>query len=293
MAALGELIRQAREAKGLSLQDVSSATKIREHILTALERESYADLPAPVFVRGFLRTLARQLGLNTDQLLALYAQVSPEAPPDVPEKPARDERPTPAPPAGLNSASLAAGIVAVVVMAGIVWGGSRVLEGLALPGSPPAVSTAAPAAPTANATTALVSTPDATRAPPPTPSLPAAFPTATPTPTASALQKFEIKLEVTARSWLKIEADGAVVYEGILEAGDSKTFTARQRITMRSGNAGGVNAIVNGQSQGPLGGAGDVVDRQWVINDKGVIATTTPTWANPPNTPTPTSTPQP
>ena len=79
MSPLGELLRERREAKGFSLQSVSSTTKIREHILVALECGAYDCLPAPVFVRGFLRTLARQLGLDAEELLALYVAAVPQS----------------------------------------------------------------------------------------------------------------------------------------------------------------------------------------------------------------------
>ena len=76
MPALGQLLRQGRESRNLSLQAVAGATKIREHILVALENENYDALPAPVFVRGFLRTLARHLALDSAELLGLYEAVT-------------------------------------------------------------------------------------------------------------------------------------------------------------------------------------------------------------------------
>ena len=76
---LGDLLRERREARGFSLQSVASSTKIREHILVALESGTYDCLPAPVFVRGFLRTLARHLGLDADELLALYVAAVPQS----------------------------------------------------------------------------------------------------------------------------------------------------------------------------------------------------------------------
>jgi hypothetical protein len=57
---------------------------------------------------------------------------------------------------------------------------------------------------------------------------------------------------------------------------------------MRAGNGGGVTAVVNGKLVGLLGASGDVVDKQWVLNDAGAVASTTPTWTDPPVAATPT-----
>src|SRR5207302_8938973 len=75
---LGNLLRDAREAKGLSPQDIFNATKIRSNVLDALEAEDYGNLPAPVYVRGLLRTLSKPLELNAAALLALYEMAVPD-----------------------------------------------------------------------------------------------------------------------------------------------------------------------------------------------------------------------
>jgi len=87
---------------------------------------------------------------------------------------------------------------------------------------------------------------------------------------------------MTGRSWIRVDADGVSVFQGILEAGTSKTFSAHNRITMRAGNGAGVSAAVNGSAQGALGASGDVVDRQWVLNDTGTVSSTPPVWSTPP-----------
>ena len=87
---------------------------------------------------------------------------------------------------------------------------------------------------------------------------------------------------MTGRSWVRVDADGVSIFQGILEAGTSKTFSAHNRITLRAGNGAGVSASVNGSAQAPLGASGDVVDRQWVLNDTGTVSSTPPVWSTPP-----------
>lgn len=69
---LGEVLRAAREAKGVDLVRVERDTKIRERYLAALESGDYPDLPGAVYTRGFLRNYGAYLGLDTDYLLDLY-----------------------------------------------------------------------------------------------------------------------------------------------------------------------------------------------------------------------------
>lgn len=69
----GAAIKKAREAKGLSHADLESRTKITAKILRALEEERYADMPnARVYVRGFVRCIAREVGLDQDAVSSSY-----------------------------------------------------------------------------------------------------------------------------------------------------------------------------------------------------------------------------
>jgi len=52
---LGNQLREAREAAGLSLPDVEEATRIRRALLQALEEERFSDLPGDVYTKGFIR----------------------------------------------------------------------------------------------------------------------------------------------------------------------------------------------------------------------------------------------
>jgi len=69
---LGEVLRAAREAKGIDLVRVERDTKIRERYLSALERGEYRELPGAVYTRGFLRNYGAYLGLDPEYLIDLY-----------------------------------------------------------------------------------------------------------------------------------------------------------------------------------------------------------------------------
>ena len=70
MADIGTTLRDARTQRGLSIEQVSQDTRISARFLEALETERFDSLPAPVYVRGFLRSYASYLKLDPAPLLA-------------------------------------------------------------------------------------------------------------------------------------------------------------------------------------------------------------------------------
>jgi cytoskeletal protein RodZ len=74
MDELGLILQEARENKGLTLDQVQEETRINATYLAALENGEYSTLPSPVHVRGFLRNYARFLELDPNPLLERYRQ---------------------------------------------------------------------------------------------------------------------------------------------------------------------------------------------------------------------------
>jgi cytoskeleton protein RodZ len=85
-ARLGALLRECREAKGVSVDDLSRATRIGPRHILALEEDRFRDLPAPVFVRGFIRSYCAAVNEPPERALALYDDVAkaPRGPSAVP-----------------------------------------------------------------------------------------------------------------------------------------------------------------------------------------------------------------
>jgi cytoskeleton protein RodZ len=71
-AGFGEHLRREREMRGISLDEICSATRIGTRFLIALENEQWDQLPGGVFNRGFVRNVAHHLGLDEESLLAEY-----------------------------------------------------------------------------------------------------------------------------------------------------------------------------------------------------------------------------
>jgi cytoskeletal protein RodZ len=97
MESVGQYLRQQREAKAMSIEEVARATRVPMSSVERLESDQFDELPGEVFVRGFMRSYARAVGLDPDEVLAHYtasrrvAWVTP-LPISSPTRPARSKR---------------------------------------------------------------------------------------------------------------------------------------------------------------------------------------------------------
>jgi cytoskeleton protein RodZ len=240
MAGLGERFRAAREARGLSLSEVSEQIRIRSVYLAAIEEERWSAIGAPVYVRGFLRTYARFLSLDPETVVGEFnAETQP--PPSETASVAEAEAPEPLRPGAPRTGPVlvwAAAIVAVLLVAFVVYNELTLRRG-----QPAAVALA-------------------TASPSPVP--PAASPLAGPTAGAISAGANTLALVFSQPTWLRVTVDGSVSMEGTFPAGTTKTFHGRKAL-VRLGNAGGVEIYVDGKSVGRLGKSGDVAERAFTL----------------------------
>ena len=82
MADIGDKLRSAREAKGLSIEDIEKTTKIQGRYLTAIEQNDFEKLPGDFYVRAFIRQYAQIVGLDGKKLLSEYHEDIPKAEPE-------------------------------------------------------------------------------------------------------------------------------------------------------------------------------------------------------------------
>jgi len=290
---LGALLRQERENRGLSPAQVSDMTRLRPYQIEALENEDWDRLPSPVFVAGFIRSYARALELDEENLLALYRE----------ETPAEISPPKPLSEPGKERKALSIVIVLLLVALGFgyyFWKNypdSKVAEVGTLekeavtPERVPADSPGAgPIEPRAQLepegegeeTAPKIATPEKPGASEPgtflspgerSASLPEAAPeTVTPAPAPGAeveeeaeslesLTSAEYTLEarVTERTWLKIFVDGQEPEEYIFSPGSKPRWEAQEGFELIIGNAGGIHLELNDETLGALGEPGQVV----------------------------------
>ncbi len=277
MSEFGEMLRKAREKKGVSLAQVEEITRIRQKFLRALEEGERDSLPEEVYVRAFLRSYARYLDLNPDEVIGLYSGRE-ETP--VQEVPPPKPLPTAFRPLDLSllptpwlsprwAIAIAAAIMSFALLTACgIW----VVRRYFISETPSKVIELA--TPTLEASMRSdTSTPEIGTESLPTPSLIPSSPTATststptptitPTPTPKVYTGIEIEMIIHERAWLRVVVDGVKEFEGIFEAGEKRIWSGEEWVTVRCGNAGGVEVIVNGQSIGLLGESGQVIDLEW------------------------------
>jgi cytoskeleton protein RodZ len=267
VAELGQQLRGAREARGLGVDDVARGTRIRAAYIRALEEGRYADLPAPVYVRGFLRNYATFLGLDAEELIGeleqqrngAFQHQARHAPRQIATPVWHGPRPRAM--AGALLLILLVAFVAYIFRQYSEFTASRTTNVFAASPSATAVTsaTAVPiptitpmptlpptAAPTAAATAVPLMAPTASPAhsvASPAPPPPSPTPKATPTQAAPLV----LSLQALSESWLRVTVDGKVAFEGTLLPGTTRAWDGAKFITVRYGNAGGINVTFNGK----------------------------------------------
>lgn len=114
-------------------------------------------------------------------------------------------------------------------------------------------------------------------------------PTETPAPTPTRAGGVVLEIKVVERSWMQATVDGVEQPGELLEAGEERTWKGQYAIYFICGNAGGVEATVNGEELGVLGGRAEVVEKTWTL--EGEVTPTPAAQATPAATATPASSP--
>ena len=78
VTGLGDRLKQARTAKGFTLDDLQSITKIQKRYLSGIENEDYSMMPGSFYVRAFIKQYAEAVGLDSDEMLSMYKNTTPE-----------------------------------------------------------------------------------------------------------------------------------------------------------------------------------------------------------------------
>ena len=292
MSDLGNLLRQGREARGLTLAQAQSDTHLRRAYIEAIEDGRWEQLPDSVYTRGLVASYARYLELDESEVKRLFSSESGGRPPSALgvdshqplNEPLQAGRPRWVRPL------LALVLVAVAFAVWWNWAWVVLWERWLLAGAPnlatatPATTQAsALAAATASANPEVVAevpaaelpTPTSAALPLPTPAPPPTdIPVVAPTATTVPISGLAVRVEITSSAWIRVVADGALAFEGTLNAGEVKEWLALQSLLFRSGNAGGTKVAINGQDVGALGAEGDVIERLWLWQDNQIVIAT-------------------
>lgn len=269
----GMRLKQEREQRGITLDQISQSTKIGTRFLQALEQDHFEQLPGGIFNKGFVRAYARFVGIDEEEAVADYLTATGA---NQPGAEAVDVAPTielPAEPERNRAAGVPWGVLAtlllIIAFSFAIWGFySRVTSTRTQPPVQPApVQTTAPAVPSP--------APERTRAnevkssPQPSASPASAARTTLPSgssptnalsSTAEAAARRDVVLQIRARedAWVSINVDGEVTTQETLTALSEKTIRAHQQIIIKAGNIGALDFEFKGKPLPVQGKPGEV-----------------------------------
>ncbi|MFI9154273.1 helix-turn-helix domain-containing protein [Streptomyces sp. NPDC053367] len=232
--SIGRALREARIAAGMTVDDVSTATRVRIAIVHAIEADDFAPCGGDVYARGHIKTLARAVHLDPAPLLAQYDAEHGGRPAPTPAAPLFEaERIRPERRGPNWTAAMVAAIVAVIGFVGftVVKGGSD--------GAADDVAGGATPTPTKTAAPSSGGKKPADPKPDPTESAIAAAPQ----------DKVTVQVSATdGRSWVAAkDHNGRLLFDGLLKQGQSKTFQDSTKINLVLGDAGAIQLYVNGK----------------------------------------------
>jgi cytoskeleton protein RodZ len=223
----GERLKRERELREVSPNEVVVATRISLRFLEALENEDWGKLPGGVFNRGFVRAIARYLGLDEEHLLAEYdlARGAQSA-----ESPSNPENRIPQPPKWIVMAfALGALVLVAALVAAGVYGWRR--YSAYRRGKPSSAVTSQPVATQPVSLTAGAS------------------------PPANSAQ-LDLSVSTSKATRVRILADGKLALDSEIPAGQNRHFSAQTAFAVTAADSGAVLLELNGQAMPPIGSPG-------------------------------------
>lgn len=252
MDGLGEYLKKEREKKGITLEEASKVTRIRKAYLLAIEDDNIG-MQSPVFIKGFLKSYAEFLGLDSADVIEKYNDILSEKKDQVGVEKGFELEPV----VSTRSKYLIPGVLVLALV--------TLIYILTTPEKPDTT----PAQVQKTSETDLPEQkPDLSNTIPDTPDIPAS--PSPPKPDVQAVQTPEKperqhSLIATARelTWLQVTVDNNDPAEVLLREGESTRWFADSKITVVVGNAGGVDLTYNGRLLESLGPSGKVVTKMF------------------------------
>ena len=230
--SFGELLKREREMREVSLNEVTVATRIPPKFLEALENQDWEKLPGGFFNRGFVRAIARYLGLDEEHLLAEYDLARGE---EKAESPAPENR-IPSPSKWLVAVAVLVILLGVVgAVAAGVYGWRRYTAHRASKQSFDSSTSTQPQSPATLPSLIIDPAPAASNA-----LLSSSDPSA-----------LALSVSTSAATHVRILADGKLLLDTDLHAGENRRFSAGQRFEVTAADTSAVLLELNGQTLPP------------------------------------------
>ncbi|MEO8661496.1 MAG: RodZ domain-containing protein [Bryobacteraceae bacterium] len=249
MSSVGKILRQERERQGLILEKIALQTRISPRYLQAIEADDQSGLPGLFFYRSFVRQYAEFLGLDAASVGSeLEEMLGPAPDPSVTNPHYLEPIDLPPLPTGTRSSSrsrlpmaLVFLVITIIAASGLYVFWQRMQKP---PEEHPAPVVTAPA-PAPVPTKTVVTPPPVVAEQPPAPqSAPADTPS--------------LEVMATEEVWVSVTADGKEVVSRVLRPGEKRRITGKDKVTLLTGNAGGLVVTANGKLLEPFGPKGQV-----------------------------------
>ncbi len=280
MQSIGEALKNAREQKGISLEQAEEDTKIRKRYLQALEDGEYSIIPGSVYVKGFLRNYANYLGLNQEEIMIEYkllnSPVRENGPRTDIQEAINKRRTSNRTNRRANMITVVVALIALSTYAIYSFVFTRPQESPDANQNKGPVQTEKPLQTNNKQNKGAEKSNNKINDKPGTEDNKAGMPDqATPEkidlvegpdgkiPVAGDQVKVVLKGNKQP-SWARVTVDGRIIFTGEIKPGEVKTYTGNNGVKIRLGNAGGVEVNVNGQELGTLGSFGEVVDKEYL-----------------------------
>ena len=247
-ARIGEEMREARLALGITIEDASNRLRINRRYLMALEEGRLKDLPGPAYAMGFVRSYSGALGLDADEIVRRFRDVTGTG-----GQKGDLVFPEPVPGRGIPAAAVV-GVGVVLVVAGYVawynWSGSGLRSVDNVPPLPPRLEETAQAGerlreseappPAADPVPAPAAAPAAPPSPPPMPEPPA--------PRISLRARGETSIQIR-----DTRDNNRVILDRVMRNGDSMAVPNREGLQLTVSQAQNLEIVVDGQPSAFMG----------------------------------------
>jgi hypothetical protein len=247
--SVGSSLAEARQARGTSVEDVSAATRIRAGLIREMEADDFHACGGDVYARGHIRSIARTLGIDPGPLVAEFDSAHNAEPAVVPTVPPESDQLALAHAEPRRPNWTAAMVVALLLVIGVAAYGL--------------ISNTGTGTPTRN----VVANGPVSTTPPPTSPAPqpstSKTPSVPPSSLADAYNPNLAILQVRALSqstWLQVTeaSTGQVLFQNLLQPGQTKRFRSSAGLDFVIGNAPAVDLVVNGKDVGSPQSSGNV-----------------------------------
>ena len=233
----GKYLREAREAGGVSLRELSATTKISMTVLQALEANNVAQVPGGIFGRSFVRAYAEEVGLDPETTVTAFLETLPVKSSREPARGSVSHETV----EGVGNEQVSAlavrlAVISVVIIALIFFFVTR-------GGETPEVVESAEA-----------------------PHMAERIPTEPPPPSSESLAgspalegPLTMEIHPTGECWVSLTVDGERVVSRVFQAGDREVYEAREGVVLNVGDAGAFAFSINQQPGRALGETGDTI----------------------------------